>query len=39
LRHAKGIFNFYNANLLTLGSNEADLWNTDALIDTGIADT
>jgi hypothetical protein len=38
LGHAQCIFNADNANLLTSGANEANLWHADALIDTGIAD-
>jgi hypothetical protein len=38
LGHAQGIFDFYYANLLTGWAHEANLWHSDALIDTGIAD-
>jgi hypothetical protein len=38
LRHAQSILDFYNANLFTQCSNEANLRNTDAVIDAGIAD-
>jgi hypothetical protein len=38
LRHAQSILDFYNANLFTQCSNEADLRNADAVIDAGIAD-
>jgi hypothetical protein len=38
LRHAQCILDFYNANLFTQCSHEADLRNADAVIDAGIAD-
>jgi hypothetical protein len=38
LRHAQSILDFYNANLFTQCSNEANLRNADAVIDAGIAD-
>jgi hypothetical protein len=38
LRHAQSILDFYNSNLFTQCSNEANLWDTDAVIDAGIAD-
>jgi hypothetical protein len=38
LRHAQGFLDFYNSNLFTHGANEADLWDTNAVIDAGIAD-
>jgi len=38
LRHSQCILDFYNANLFTQCSNEADLRNADAVIDAGIAD-
>jgi hypothetical protein len=38
LRHAQSILDFYNSNLFTQCSNEADLRNTNAVIDAGIAD-
>jgi hypothetical protein len=38
LRHAQSILDFYNSNLFTQCSNEANLWYTDAVIDAGIAD-
>jgi len=38
LRHAQSILDFYNSNLFTQCSNEANLWDTDTVIDAGIAD-
>jgi hypothetical protein len=38
LRHAQCILNLYNANLLSQSSDEANLGNSDAVIDAGIAD-
>jgi hypothetical protein len=38
LRHAQCILDFYNANLFTQCSNEANLRDADAVIDAGIAD-
>jgi hypothetical protein len=38
LRHAQCILNLYNANLFSQSSDEANLWNSDAVIDAGIAD-
>jgi hypothetical protein len=38
LRHAQCILNLYNANLLSQSANEANLGNSDAVIDAGIAD-
>jgi hypothetical protein len=38
LGHAQRIFDADNANLLTSGADEANLWHADALIDAGIAD-
>jgi hypothetical protein len=38
LRHAQCFLNLYNANLLSQSSDEANLRNSDAVIDAGIAD-
>jgi hypothetical protein len=38
LRHTQCILNLYNANLLSQSSDEANLRNSDAVIDAGIAD-
>jgi hypothetical protein len=38
LRHAQSILDFYNSNLFTQCSNEANLRDTNAVIDAGIAD-
>ena len=38
LRQSQSILDFHNANLFTQCAYEADLWDTDAVIDAGIAD-
>jgi hypothetical protein len=38
LRHAQGNFDFDYSNLLTGWAYEANLWHTDALVNTRIAD-
>jgi hypothetical protein len=38
LRHAQCILDFYNSNLFTQCTYEANLWYADAVIDAGIAD-
>ena len=38
MRHAQGVFNTDYTNLLSVWADEANLWHTDALVDTWIAD-
>ncbi|CAB4629862.1 unannotated protein [freshwater metagenome] len=38
MRHAQSILDFYNSNLFTQCTHEANLWYSDAVIDAGIAD-